>query len=85
MKTNGKLKVQRSPIFVIDGREFIIGCGLFECDGHNAAVELGKNPRRVCKRDLIFTGATITLPAAGTLSTLNGVCPILLIEDVDHE
>jgi hypothetical protein len=81
MKTNGKLKVPRAPIFVIDGQEFVVACGSFECNGHAAAVELGENPGRVCKRDLAFTGATIQLPAAGKRSTLDGICPILLIEE----
>jgi len=81
MKTNGKTKEPRTPIFSLDGQEFIILCGRFACDGHQTAITLGDNPRLVCKRNLNFTGETAPMLLAGTPSTLNGVCPILLIEE----
>ena len=83
MKANGKTKQPRTPVFVIDGQEFTILCGHFGCDGHQAALELGENPERVCKRALNFTGQTAPVLMAGTASTLNGICPILLIEEED--
>ncbi len=82
MKKNGKPKQARTPIFAIGGQEFIVACGRFECNGHQEAMELGESPERVCKhRDLIFTGETSPMLVMATPSTLNGVCPILLIKE----
>lgn len=78
---NGKQKILRSPIFEKDGEQFIISCDKFTCEGHQAALEAGRNHHKLCKYKLQFTGLTAALPAVGTGAIIGNDCPVLILED----